>query len=115
MPAVAETLRNGSRLAAVKVRRTEAVVIASLNPWLESMRFACEVQAVVAMRLMFLAHGGPEAEVVAEKVGAFADAEAALAKALFVGENIMVAAEHAYAPVRSRVHANNDRLAHAID
>jgi hypothetical protein len=95
-------------------------MIASLSPWLESMRFACEVQAVVAMSLMFLAQGEPEAEVearlmVAEKVAAFADAEAALAKALFAGENIMVAAEHAHAPVRSRVHANNDRLEHAID
>jgi hypothetical protein len=30
----------------------------------------------------------------------------------FAGENIMVAAERAYAPVRNRVHANSDRLSH---
>jgi len=94
-------------------------MLESLNPWLEPLRFACEVQAVVSMRLLFLAQGGPQAEkearlMVAEKVAAFADAEAALARALFAGETLVVAAERAYAPVRSRVHANNDRLLHAV-
>ena len=95
-------------------------MIASLNPWLEPLRFACEVQAVVAMRLIALARGGAQAEseaqlMVEEKIEAFADAEMEAAKALFAGENFMVAVERAYEPVRSRVHANNDRLAHAID
>ena len=93
---------------------------ASLNPWLEPLRFACEVQAVVAMRLMSLARGGPQAEteaylMVAEKVEAFADAEAEAVKALFAGETLMVAAARAYEPLRARVHANNDRLAHVVD
>jgi hypothetical protein len=95
-------------------------MIASFDPWLEPLRFACEVQQVIAMRLMALARGGPQAEteaqlMVEEKIEAFADAEAALANALFAGETIMVAAERAYAPVRSRVHANSDRLAHSVD
>jgi hypothetical protein len=92
-------------------------VLETMNAWLESVRFACEVQGVISMRLMFLAQGGPDAEVearlmVSEKMAAFADAEMALANALFAGESIMVAAERAYAPVRNRVHANSDRLLH---
>jgi len=92
-------------------------VLESMNAWIESVRFACEVQGVISMRLMFLAQGGPEAEVearlmVSEKMAAFADAEVALASALFAGENIMVAVQRAYAPLRHCVHANNDRLSH---
>lgn len=92
-------------------------MLESMNAWIESVRFACEVQGVISMRLMFLAQGGPEAEVearlmVSEKVAAFADAEVALANALFAGENIMVAAERAYAPLRRCVHANSSRLSH---
>ena len=94
-------------------------MIASFNSWLEPLRFACEVQAVIAMRMMSLARGGPQAEteallMVEEKIEAFADAEVEAAKALLAGESLIVAAERAYAPLRSRVHANSDRLAHAI-
>ncbi len=93
-------------------------MLESMNAWIESVRFACEVQGVISMRLMFLAQGGPEAEVearlmVSEKVAAFADAEVALANALFAGETIMVAAERAYAPLRRCVHANSSRLSHS--
>ena len=89
-----------------------------MNAWIESVRFACEVQGVISMRLMFLAQGGPEAEVearlmVSEKMAAFADAEMALASSLFAGENIMVAAERAYVPLRQCVAANSSRLSHA--
>jgi len=92
----------------------------SFNGWFESMRFACEVQGVISMRLMCFAQGGPEADVearlmISEKIEAFADAEVALAKALFNGEGITVAAERAYAPLRQCVHANSDRLLHTID
>ena len=88
----------------------------SMNAWIESVRFACEVQGVISMRLMRMAQGGPDAAVeanlmIAEKIDAFADAEVALAKALFAGENFMVAAERAYAPVRRCVGANSSRLA----
>ena len=57
----------------------------SFNGWFESMRFACEVQGVISMRLMRMAQGGPDAAVeanlmIAEKIDAFADAEVALAQ-----------------------------------
>jgi hypothetical protein len=94
-------------------------VFESLNAWLESVRFACEVQSVVSMRLVRLAQGGPQAAVeaqrmIAEKIDAFADAEAALAHALADGEDLMVAAERAYAPVRRCVHDNSLRLLGAM-
>ena len=90
----------------------------STNAWIETLRFACEVQGVVSMRLARLAQGGPQAELEArlmvdEKLAAFADAEAAIAKALFAGEGLMVAAERAYAPIRRCVGANSSRLARA--
>lgn len=95
-------------------------MLESMNAWIESVRFACEAQSVIAMRLMYLAQGGPQAVaearlMVSEKMAAFADTEVALANALFAGEGFMVAAERAYAPLRQCVHANNDRLAQAMD
>ena len=95
-------------------------MLESMNAWIESVRFVCEAQSVIAMRLMCMAQGGPQAIaearlMVAEKIDAFTDAEVALARALSHGEGLMVAAERAYAPVRSRVHANSDRLSHAMD
>ena len=92
-------------------------MLESMNAWFESVRFACEVQGVISMRLLFLAQGGPEAEMearlmVSEKMAAFADAEVALANALFAGEGFMAAAERAYAPLRRCVHANSSRLSH---
>jgi hypothetical protein len=88
------------------------------NPWVEILRFACEAQGVISMRLVRLAQGGPQAAaearlMVEEKFAALVDAEAALAQALFAGEDLFVAAERAYAPVRSRVRANSSRLAQA--
>jgi hypothetical protein len=94
-------------------------VLETLNTWLESMRFAYEVQGVISMRLVQLAQGGPQAaaeadRMIAEKIGAFADAEVALLNALAHGEGLLVAAERAYAPVRRCVHANSDRLSSAM-
>jgi hypothetical protein len=94
-------------------------VLESLNSWLESVRFACEVQGVISMRLARLAQGGPQAaaeadRMIAEKIDAFADAEVALLNALAHGEGFFVAAERAYAPVRRRVRANNRRLSCAM-
>ena len=84
--------------------------------WLESLRFACEVQDVVAMRLARLAQGGPQAaaeadRMIAEKLDALADAEVALLDALVQGEGLMIAAARAYQPLRRRVHDNSLRLA----
>jgi hypothetical protein len=94
-------------------------VFESLNNWLEAVRFACEVQGVISMRLAQLAQGGPQASaeadrMIAEKFDAFADAEVALLNALAHGEGLLVAAERAYAPVRRRVSANSRRLAYAV-
>ena len=89
-----------------------------MNTWIESVRFAREVQSVISMRLLRIAQGGPDAAVeanlmVAEKLDALADAEVAILRALSDGEGIFVVAERAYAPMRSRVHANSDRLSAA--
>jgi hypothetical protein len=94
-------------------------VLESINAWVETLRFACEVQSVISMRLLRLAQGGPQAAVevrlmIAEKLEAFADAEAAIAKALSDGEGFMVAAERGYAPLRQCVGANSSRLARAM-
>ena len=89
-----------------------------MNGWIECVRFACEVQGVISMRLARLAQGGPEAameaqQMIAEKIDAFVESDAAITKALTDGEGFMVAAERAYAPVRRRVWANSQRLLHA--
>ena len=99
--------------------RAEAGVLESFSAFFESVRFACEVQGVISMRLARLAQGGPQAAVeaelmIAEKIEAFADAEAAMAQALCDGEGLMVAAERGYAPLRRCVGANSIRLAHAM-
>jgi hypothetical protein len=101
------------------VGRAEAIVLESMNTWVETLRFACEVQSVISMRLLRMAQGGPQAAVeaqlmVAEKIEAFADAEAAIAQALCDGEGFMVAAERGYAPLRQCVGANSSRLARAM-
>jgi hypothetical protein len=90
-----------------------------MNGWIESVRFACEVQGVISMRLARLAQGGPQAtmeaqQMIAEKMDAFVEAEAAITKALADGEGFMVAVERAYEPVRQRVGANSRRLLLAV-
>jgi hypothetical protein len=92
------------------------VVHASLNAFIDSLQFACEVQGVIAMRLLRLARGGPQAtmeahEMIAEKLDALADAEVALLKALANGEGAPIAAaDQACEPMRRRVRANSRRL-----
>lgn len=86
-----------------------------LGRWLETVQFACEVQSVISMRLMRLTEGGPQAaaeahQMVVEKLEALADAEVAMLRSLYDGEDLAVATERAYAPVRRRVQANHDRL-----
>ena len=86
--------------------------------WLDTVHFACEVQSVVSMRLMRLAEGGPQAtaeahQMVVEKLEALADAEVAMLRSLYDGEDLMVVTERACAPVRRRVQANHHRLMQA--
>jgi len=83
--------------------------------WLEAVRFTCEAQGVISMRLSQLATGGAKAEgeatqMVAEKLDAFFEAQTAAMDALEQGCGILVAAERAYAPFCRRVHANSERL-----
>lgn len=71
-----------------------------MNTSLESVRFACEVQGIISMRLVRLTQGGPQAAaeanlMIAEKVDAFADAGVALVNALAHGEGFLIAAERA--------------------
>jgi ABC-type nitrate/sulfonate/bicarbonate transport system substrate-binding protein len=94
-------------------------VLESFNAWAETLRFACEVQNAVSLRLLRMAQRGTQAAaeaqlMVAEKIEAFAVAEAAIAQALCDGEGFMVAAERGYAPLRQCVGANSSRLAHAM-
>ena len=65
--------RRGSRGRSIERRLSCSK---STNAWVESMRFACEVQGVIAMRLMRLAQGGAQADaeaqlMIAEKIDAF--------------------------------------------
>lgn len=88
------------------------------GPWFDALRFIAETQEVVALRLMRIAAGGPNAaqetrRMISEKLEAFALAEIAAADALMHGSTLDVAAARAFAPVRRRVHANSRRLTRA--
>ena len=73
--------------------------------WLEAVRFTCEAQGVMSVRLMLFASGAPDAaseaeRMIAEKITAFANAHAA--------------AERAYQPLKRCVSANGNRLGVAL-
>jgi hypothetical protein len=83
--------------------------------WIEAVRFTCEAQGVISARVMLFASGGPNAAdeaalMICEKVVAFADAGIAAERALKDGLGLYAAAERAYAPLKSCVHANSGRL-----
>src|SRR5260370_22954295 len=99
--------------------RSEFGVINFWTNWVEAVRFACEAQSVISLRLLLLATGGPGSSdeairMMSEKVDAFAEAEIAGAQALADGCGIDVAAERAFAPLQRRVHANRLRLLRAV-
>ena len=86
-----------------------------MNAWFEAARFASESQSVVALRLMRIAGGGPQAareatQMVSEKVAAFTEAQGAMLGALATGGSLQRAATKAYAPYRRAVRANRRRL-----
>lgn len=86
-----------------------------INAWMEAARFGADSQSVIAMRLMKIASGGPQASkeatrMVAEKVAAFNEAQGALMGALISGSSLDTAAAKAYAPYRRAVRANRRRL-----
>ena len=50
-------------------------MLESFKAWAETLRFACEVQSVVSLRLLRMAQGGPQAAaeaelMIAEKIAA---------------------------------------------
>jgi hypothetical protein len=76
---------------------------------------ALEAQGVIAMRLMKIAAGGPEADaececMVTEKFLAASAAQAAATAALANGQSFEAAARLALAPIRRRVRQNLRRL-----
>jgi hypothetical protein len=98
--------------------RSEIKVINFWTNWVEAVRFTCEAQNVISLRLMLLASGdrGSADEVIRmifEKTDAYAQADMAATQAFADGYGIDVAAERAYAPLQRSVHANSLRLSRA--
>lgn len=86
-----------------------------MNAWFEAAQFGADSQHVIAMRMMKLASGGPQAatearRMVTEKINAFGVAQAAIMSALVSGSSIEAAAVKAYVPYRRAVRANSRRL-----
>jgi hypothetical protein len=101
--------------AADRCGQQERALFKALDNWIEAARFGADVQQVVALRLMRLASGGPDAateahQMISEKVTAFAEAQTALFGALATGSSLDTAAELAYVPLRRAVSANSRRL-----
>ena len=79
---------------------------------------ALEAQGVIAMRLMKIAEGGPEADaecerMVTEKFAAASASLTAAANALASGKSFEAATKLALAPIQRRVRANHRRLSRA--
>ena len=86
--------------------------------WIEAVRFTCEAQGVISLRLLLLGSGDASSadeltRMICEKVDAFSQADAAASQALAEGFGIFVATERAYAPLQRCVHANSLRLSRA--
>ena len=89
------------------------------NPWLgfafKAIELGIEAQSVIALRMMRLAAGGARgraeaSRMVAEKVGAFAEAQTAAAAAILTGRRQKVVAGKVLNTYRKRVRANRRRL-----
>jgi hypothetical protein len=96
-------------------QKKERALFKALDQWFEAARFGADVQQVMALRIMRLASGGPDAateaqQMISEKLAAFGEAQAALLSALATGSSLDTAAEMAYAPYRRAVRANSRRL-----
>lgn len=83
--------------------------------WINAGRFTLDTQAVIALRLMKIASGGPLAaaeaqRMISEKVTALAVAQVTGGMALARGKSLEVATQHAMNSVRRRVRANRRRL-----
>lgn len=83
--------------------------------WLDAGRFALDTQAVIALRLMKIASGGPLAtaeaqRMVTEKVAALAVAQMTGGLALATGQSFDAATRRAMSTVHRSVRANRRRL-----
>jgi len=89
------------------------------NDWIAvGAVLALEAQGVIAMRLMKIAEGGPQADaecerMVTEKFAAASASLAAAANALASGKSFEAAAKLALGPIQQRVRANHRRLSRA--
>jgi hypothetical protein len=80
--------------------------------WIEAAEFGLEANGVIIMRLLKMTRGGPDGaeecwQMMAEKIAAFTDANAACAFAL---ADVGWAASSALAPIKRRVRTNLARL-----
>lgn len=89
------------------------------NPWLglafKAIELGIEAQSVIALRMMRLAAGGARgraeaSRMVAEKVGALAEAQTAAAAAILTGRRQKVVAGKVLNTYKKRVRANRRRL-----
>jgi hypothetical protein len=89
------------------------------NPWLglafKAFELGIEAQSVIALRMMRLAAGGARgraeaSRMVAEKVGALAEAQTRAAAAILTGRREKVVAGKVLNTYRKRVRANRRRL-----
>jgi hypothetical protein len=83
--------------------------------WIDAGRFALDTQAVIALRVMKIASGGPLAtaeaqRMVTEKVSALALAQLTGGMALATGKSLETATRHAMSSVHRHVRANRRRL-----
>jgi hypothetical protein len=86
-----------------------------MNAWIEAAHFGADSQRVIALRMMRLASGGPQAateaqQMVSEKIAAFGEAQGLMLTALMTGSSLETAAAKAYVPYRRCVRANSRRL-----
>jgi hypothetical protein len=101
----------------VLIRRhyQESALFHFFNAWIDAAHFGADVQRVMALRIMRLASGGPDAateaqQMISEKVSAFGEAQMAIFTTLMAGQSLEAAAARAYAPYRRCVRANSRRL-----
>jgi hypothetical protein len=89
------------------------------NPWLglafKAIELGIEAQSVIALRMMRLAAGGARgraeaSRMVAEKVGALAEAQTAATAAILTGRRQKVVAGKVLNTYKKRVRANRRRL-----
>jgi hypothetical protein len=97
------------------VAKRRAPLFNLMHAWFEAAQFGADSQRVIALRMMKLASGGPQAttearRMVSEKIHAFGMAQTAVMSALMTGSSLEAAAVKAYVPYRRAVRANSRRL-----